>query len=128
MAATRTPNLTAVVLHDNNGNPVTPSNPIPTAGSYSTWGAAQKDVAVPGTAEQCDALAAPTGVGIVFKAKDGNSGSVFLGPSQAIAQDHDVAFELAAGQSLILNVTNADAVWVDAENADEGICIAVEQS
>ena len=106
---------------DDNGNP--------TGGdiSESAWASAQKTVAVPGAAEQCGSLAAPAGKGIVFKAKDSNTNTVYLGNSQANAQNASVRFGLAAGQSLILYITNANLVWVDAAVAAEGVDIAVEQ-
>ncbi len=106
---------------DDNGNPVGPDV------SEGAWASATKTVAVPGTAEQCGALVAPAGKGIVFKAKDSNTDMVYLGNSKANAESSSVRFGLAAGQSLILIITNANLVWVDAVVAAEGLDIAVEQ-
>lgn len=106
---------------DDSGNPIGPGV------SEGAWASAVKTVAVPGTAEQCASLAAAPGKAIVFKALDSNTDDVYLGNSQANAQNAAVRFSLAAGQSLVLYVTNANLVWVDAAVAAEGICIAVEQ-
>jgi len=106
---------------DDSGNPTGPGV------SEGAWASAVKSVAVPGVAEQCASLAAAPGKAIVFKARDTNTGNVFLGNSQASAQNVATRFLLAAGQSLVLYITNANLVWVDAAVAAEGISIAVEQ-
>lgn len=106
---------------DDNGNPTGPDV------SEGAWASAVKTVAVPGVAEQCASLVPAPGKGIVFKALDSNTDEVYLGSSQANAQNAAVRFSLAAGQSLILTITNANLVWVDAVVAAEGIAIAVEQ-
>ncbi len=91
------------------------------------WDSNVKNVAVPGTAEQCPSLAAPVGLGIVVKAKSGNEELVYVGSSQANAQNTAKRVSLAAGQAIILYVENANLVWVDAVAAGEGVETAVEQ-
>lgn len=97
------------------------------AGSKSAWASNVKNVAVPGTAEQLQSLVAPTGYAIVVKAKSGNTDLVYIGNSQANAQDVTKRVSLSAGQAAVLLVTNANLAWVDAAIAGEGVEAFVEQ-
>lgn len=109
--------------------PVTVVSGSGTTPVYQTdgWDSNVKNVAVPGTAVQCSSLVAPVGLGIVVKAKSGNTGLVYIGSSQANAQDTTKRVTLAAGQAVILYVDDADLVWVDGVVAGEGVETAVEQ-
>ena len=91
------------------------------------WDSNVKTVAVPGTAEQCAALVAPVGLGIVVKAMSSNEELVYVGSSQANAQSTSKRVTLAAGQAIILYVENANLIWVDAVAAGEGVETIVEQ-
>lgn len=91
------------------------------------WDSNVKTVAVPGTAEQCAALVAPIGLGIVVKAMSSNEELVYIGSSQLNAQNTAKRVTLAAGQAVILFVENANLIWVDAVAAGEGVETVVEQ-
>lgn len=91
------------------------------------WDGNVKNVAVPGTAVQCASLVAPVGLGIVVKAKSNNTDLVYIGSSQANAQNTAKRTTLAAGQAVILFVDDADLVWVDGVVAGEGVETVVEQ-
>ncbi len=110
--------------------PVTNVDPSGNAPVYQTgsWINRVKTVPTPGTAVQCDALVAPVGLGIVVKAKSDNTELVYVGPSKLDAEDPTKRTSLAAGQAIILYVSNANLVWVDAVVALEGVETVVEQA
>lgn len=120
MGAPGSPNIVTVKVVDGTGGQVVVQT--------DAWASVVKTVAVPGTAEQCTALVAPIGMRIVVKAMSDNAGTVFIGASQADAQDVTKRVSLAAGQAAELAIENANLVWVDAETAGEGIEAFVEQS
>jgi len=120
MASPSSPGIITVKSVDASGN-----NPVVQTDS---WASTQKSVVTPGAAVQCPSLEAPAGMGIVFLAKPGNTGEIYLGNSKANAENAAVRVELGASNAVILKVSNANLVWVDAETANEGICIFVEQS
>ena len=68
------------------------------------------------------------GLGIVVKAMSSNTELVYVGNSQANAQSTAKRVSLAAGQAVILYVSNADLIWVDAVVAGEGVETLVEQA
>lgn len=103
-------------------------NPTGGLASKATWDSVVKNCAVPGTAEQCTALAAPSGYAIVIKARSTNTEVVYIGKSQAVAQNAAKRVSLAAGQAVVLLVDDASDVWVDAVVAGEGIEAFVEQA
>ncbi len=90
----------------------------------STWAAIKKTVAIPGTAEQVTAQGIPNGFSAGIKAIPGNAGKIWVGPTKAEAEAHKVT--LTNVQSMRLFLQNTDAIWIDSENADEGVEIAVE--
>lgn len=90
----------------------------------ATWAAIKKTVAIPGTAEQVTAQAVPNGFAIGIKSIPDNAGKVWVGPTKAEAEAHKVT--LTNVQSMKLALQNTDAIWIDVENADEGVEIAVE--
>lgn len=85
------------------------------------WDHGQKTVTTPGTAEQLDALAIPDGFELVVRALQGNDGNIFLGNSQANAQDANKRLTFTPGNGPTLRVRNANQVWVDAAQAGEGV-------
>lgn len=89
-----------------------------------TFYTANKNVAVPGTAEQLTAQPVPDGFGVVVKAKRTNTGYIYPGESKAQAEVHNV--ELAQKDSVTLYVKNTNAIWVDSSVAGEGVEIIVE--
>lgn len=90
----------------------------------ATWAAMRKTVPVHGTAVQVAAQAVPNGFAIGIKAIPDNTGNVWVGPTKADAEAHTVT--LTNVQSMRLYLQNTNAIWVDSENDDEGIEIAVE--
>lgn len=86
----------------------------------------QKTVAVAGTAEQFPAQAIPTGYQVAIKALDGNTNKVHIAKSAADAQTDANAYELSAGQTLILKITNLNLLYIDANVNGQGVAYAVE--
>jgi hypothetical protein len=127
MPAPLNPNLWAVVIHDANGVP------IPGGGggggsspNQPTFAVGQVNVGSPGTAEELPAQAIPSGFSIVVRAKPGNNGSIWVGPSAADAQDHTVAYELESGDFIEYFVEDASSIFIDADEANDGVCWTVE--
>lgn len=87
----------------------------------------QKDVTTSGTPVQLTAANVPEGVAIVVKAKRANTGVITVGDSSANAlntgTDH---FALQAGQSISLQVTNTDVIWIDSTVSGEGVEVVFE--
>jgi hypothetical protein len=118
---------------DNNGDGVTVATIATYAGGGSSGGSGgatpnrpafttgQVNVAAPGTAQQLPAQAIPNGFTIYIRAKPTNSGNIYIGNSQANAQNHAVAEILEPGAFLTYGITNADLIWVDADDATDGI-------
>ena len=112
-----------VQIVDNSGNPTGGGG-----ASEPAWASAVKTVAVPGTAEVLASLVAPTGFAIVVKAMSGNTELVYIGNSKPNAEGATTRVTLAAGQAVVLLITNANLVWVDAVVAGEGVESFVEQA
>lgn len=85
----------------------------------------KKTVAIAGAAEQLPSVNIPDGHMLVIKAPSSNTGVIEVGESQAIAQGAN-AFLLAAGESIELQVVNADCIWIDTTVNGEGIRGIVE--
>lgn len=104
------------------------SDPIPVVpgANSTTFATGQTPVPTPGTAENLAPQAIADGDAVVITALPGNSGTVWIGNSQANAHDHTVAYPLIPGTFLRLFITNTNLVWVDADNAGEGVAWAVE--
>lgn len=94
----------------------------------SSFATGQKDITSDGTAEQLDNVSIPAGYRAILVAKPGNTGYVYLGNSKANAESSSVRFDrLGAGDSIPLQITNLNLVWVDVSVAGEGISWFVEQ-
>jgi len=93
-------------------------------GAFATG---QKNVTVAGVAEQLSSLVIPDGFALTIVAKKGNAGDIYVGTSQANAQDATVAFVLDARDNIDLYVNNANLLWIDADNPGEGVQYVVEQ-
>lgn len=91
-----------------------------------TFAVNQKTVAAPGTAEQLQSQAVPNGFSIFVRALLNNTGTIWVGPDKATAEDHSKATPLEPGAFLELYLTNVEAIWIDAEVADEGVSWTVE--
>lgn len=87
----------------------------------------QKNVVAAGTGVNLTALAIPPGFKLVIKGKPLNAGFIWVGNSKANAENHAVAYPLDAGEPLPMNITDASLVWIDADNAGEGVNYVVEQ-
>jgi hypothetical protein len=87
---------------------------------------AQKNVTTAGTAVNLAALAVPGGFALTIQAKSANTGNIWIGNSQANAQDHTVAFLLPPGTGVKLYVSNANLVWIDSAVNGEGVQLGVE--
>jgi hypothetical protein len=125
MPAPLNPNLWAVVLHDPDGVPTTGggggSSP-----NQPTFACDQQAVPVPGTAVQLQSQAVPDGFSVFLRAKVGNTGTIWVGPDAATAQDHTKATALEPGAFLEVFLTNVDEFWIDADTAADGISWLVE--
>ncbi len=86
----------------------------------------QKTVAIASTAEQFPAQAIPTGYSVVIKGLDANTNKVHVAKSAADAQVDANAYELGAGQFLILKITNLNLLWLNANVNGQGVTFAVE--
>lgn len=141
MAVTKTNDFQPEVLFDNDGNVIASTIPdirrlavdaFVSGGSAATtpnradFFPAQVNVPTPGTAVQGPTQAIPNGFALVIKGKTGNTGSVWIGATAAEAQNHAVAYELAAGEEVSLAITNVDLIFVDADVATEGVNLIVE--
>lgn len=88
----------------------------------------QKDVAAAGTAEQLPDVPIPAGVKAIIMAKPGNAGDIYLGNSKANTESATVRFDkLEAGDSIPLQITNLNLVWIDASVNGEGVSFLAER-
>lgn len=135
MPAPLNPNLWATVLHDEDGIPIGPLNPLPVTGggggggappNQPTFAVNQVVVPTPGTAVQFQPQAVPNGFQIFIRALIANNGTIYIGPDAATAQNHAIATPLEPGAFIELALTNVDAVWIDADTAADGISWTVE--
>src|SRR5258706_3130086 len=122
MPAPLNPNLWATVLHDEDGVPISPTNPLPvtpTAGgdvNQPTFMTGQTPVPSPGTAVQLNggvSLPIPNGYRLVIKAPKketgavlATAGQVYIGRSQAEAEDDTVAFPLVKQEIIEYGITD----------------------
>jgi hypothetical protein len=135
MPAPLNPNLWPSVLHDENGIPIGPLNPLPVTGggggggappNQPTFAVNQQTVAVPGTAAQLQAQAVPNGFQIFVRALVANNGTIYVGPDAATAQNHTKATLLEPGAFLELALTDVSAIFIDADDAGDGVSWTVE--
>lgn len=78
----------------------------------------QVTVAAPGTAEQLPDQRLPNSVGVVITALPDNAGNVYVGNGDVDSTNGDV---LTADTSISLTVDNTNKVFIDADNAGEGV-------
>lgn len=81
-----------------------------------TFGVGDTDVITAGTAVQLPTNACKK---VTISAKDDNSGKVFVGDS-TVSSNIFGAF-LRSGDSVTINVSNTDMIYLDAENSGEGV-------
>ena len=78
-----------------------------------------------GTPQQLPDQAVPSHFGVVIKAHDDNSGTVFIGNSSSTATSSS-GFSLKASQGLKLYVDNLNRIWVDGDTDGDKVVYAVE--
>lgn len=86
-----------------------------------TWTHDQKNVTTPGTPVQLAPLPVPDGYALVIRAKSGNAGNIYHGNTKETTLDAAKRVSLAANDTNKLYVKKASEVWIDADNAGEGI-------
>jgi hypothetical protein len=88
----------------------------------------QKNVPTAGTAIRLPNIQIPNGFKAVIMAKPGNTGYIYLGTSKAGAEDTSTRFDrLEAGDSISLQITTLELVWIDASVDGDGVSWIVEQ-
>lgn len=84
----------------------------------------QETVDAAGTAQVIAAdVDIPHGFMLIIKAMSDNAGDIFIGDSSV---DNTNGFILGAGESVGVYVANASAVYIDADNNDDGVSYIVE--
>ena len=105
----------------------TASTVIKNRDSFSTG---VKTVTSAGTAEQLSSTSVPVpdGFKIILVALPGNTGDIYFGNSQTNAQSTSARFDkLEAGDSIALQLTNLNLIWIDSSVDGEGASWYVEQ-
>ena len=87
----------------------------------------QKNLTTGGIAEQLPNVPIPNGCKVILCAKPGNTGYVYFGNSKANAESSSNRFDrLEAGDSIPLQITNLNLIWVTSSVNGEGISYYVE--
>ena len=82
----------------------------------------QKNVTTSGTPVQLTDLSVPDGVKVTIKAKVANTGTITIGGSSADSLNTGTSFfKLRSGESIGLQVTNPNVIWIDATVSLEGV-------
>ena len=84
-------------------------------GTPTALGAARATVKTAGTEVQ---LASNACASVTVKARATNTGTIYVGASSVSST---TGFELAAGESVSVDITNTNAVWVDASASGDGV-------
>lgn len=85
-------------------------------------------VPIAGTPVQLPEIAIPDGFKVIILADPANAGFIYLGTSSPQAGDATSYFDrLDAGDSISLQITTLDLVWINASVNGEGISYIVEQ-
>lgn len=132
MPAPLNPNLWPSVLHDQDGIPISPTNPLPVTGggggggspNQPTWADGATVPATPGTAEALAAQAIPNGFTVFVRAYTTNNDLVYIGKSKANAEANVVPLE--PGAFATLAVTDVSAIWVNSLQGGDGVFWYVE--
>lgn len=104
-----------------------PATVVTASAQFTSFEAHVVSVPTPGTAVNLPALAIPNGATLAIKAKTSNhkNSSIFVGNVSPILAAERIT--LAPGDSISLNITNADAVWIDTTHANSAVELLVEQ-
>ncbi len=98
-------------------------------GNRSSFIVDQVLVTTAGTAVQLPDVEIPDGFFAIVMAGPGNDGYIYPGESKAIAQynhANDIC-RLEAGDSIPVQLTNLNLVWIDASEDGEGVSYIVPQ-
>lgn len=97
------------------------SNPL--AYNRRTLATNQKNVTSAGTAEALQSQDVPAGYAVVVRAKEGNSGNIYVGNSGVSSSNGDI---LNPGGVVELFVDDVSDIYIDADNDGEGVSWVVE--
>ena len=100
--------------------------PVVVGGNASSFATGQKNVTSPGTAVNLPAQAVFAGGSVAIVAKKDNAKKIFLGNSKVNAENHALADILNPGDSRRLQITDWSLVWIDGEQAGDGVTIISE--
>jgi hypothetical protein len=102
---------------------------VGTAPNRSDFATGQSSVTNPGVAVQLGNQAVPDGFSVFLTFRKANSGTnVYMSDSQANAQTHGQAKILNTQNAGIrLYVTNVNEIWIDADQANDGVDWVVEK-
>lgn len=94
-------------------------------GAISTFDTGSKS-AIGASALQLIVASVPTHFGVIIKAANGNTGTVYVGNADITAGSADATdgFELGAGESITLEVDNANKVYVIGSAAGQKVFFA----
>ena len=108
-------------------NLMSPTSPA-SGGNASTTISKLNTVTVSGTAEQLPSVLIPYLSGIVIKAPETNTGTIYISNSKLGAEDRTIGFPITRGASVIYRIRNLSALWMDSTVSGEGIVWTVEQN
>ena len=79
------------------------------------------------TAEQLTAVSMPAVNGVLVKAANGNTGVIYCGNSDVTANSVDATdgFELAAGESVFIEIDDPNKIYVIASVVNQGVYFIV---
>lgn len=97
---------------------------IATSTNKPTFYTSTKSTTTAGTAVQLPTKDVPSGYPVVVKAKRANTGYIYPGETKAQAEAHNV--ELSSKESISVQVTNVNDIWIDSSVSTEGVEIIVE--
>lgn len=101
-----------------------PLNAIPNQGS---WRAKSFTVTTAGTPVNLDDIAVPDGFAVAFRALVANgAGLIYIANSSANTASAANRFIMRAGDTIVLNVTNFNLIWIDASVNGAGIEVVIE--
>lgn len=89
----------------------------------TTFTTGHKNVTSAGTGEALvgSSTPVPDGYQVVIKAKHGNGGIIYIGNSKTNSETTTTAFWLYADQSITLQISNLNLVWVNSSVNGEGV-------
>jgi len=97
--------------------------------NFGSFHSGTKTVTVAGTAELLSATSKviPSGYSLVIKALKTNTTKIRIAASASDAQSDSTAYVLQPQETVTLNVTNVNLVYIDAATSGEGATYIVEK-